>query len=145
METSNTKDATDAKGAGGTEGGIGMFFLGLAMMCGGFYLLLNNIVVNTQFGLAGYPVYGFNLFGAAWSITSGMIMIPFLIGVGILFYKGKSLIGWILAGGSLIALIFGVIASIHFNFRSMSAFDLIVILVLAFGGLGLFLRSLKEA
>jgi hypothetical protein len=38
-----------------------------------------------------------------------------------------------------------VISSIQFHFKAMSAFDLIVILVLAFGGLGLFLRSLKAA
>jgi hypothetical protein len=42
-----------------------------------------------------------------------------------------------------VALIFGVISSIHFRFSYMSAFDLIVILVLSVGGLGLFLRSLK--
>ncbi len=46
--------------------------------------------------------------------------------------------------GSVTALIFGVISSIQFGFRNMSAFELIVILVLAFGGLGLFLRSLKS-
>ena len=30
------------KGAGGTSGGSGQFFLGLIMMCGGFYLLLKG-------------------------------------------------------------------------------------------------------
>jgi hypothetical protein len=40
--------------------------------------------------------------------------------------------------------VFGVLASIRFTFRSMSAFDLMLILVLALGGLGLFLRSLKD-
>ncbi len=29
------------KGAGGTPGGIMKFLVGLVMMCGGFYLLLN--------------------------------------------------------------------------------------------------------
>jgi len=85
------------------------------------------------------------MFGTLWSVTSGMIMIPFIFGVAIIFYNKRNIARWVLACGSLVALIAGVIASIHFNFRAMSAFDLIVILVLAFGGLGLFLRSLRDA
>jgi len=64
------------------------------------------------------------------------------VGSGFVFYDSRSKIGWVLAIGSLVALIFGVIASVNFSFRSMSAFDLIVILVLAFGGVGLVLKSL---
>lgn len=45
--------------------------------------------------------------------------------------------------GSITALIFGIISSVRFSLRTMSSYDLIVILVLAIGGLGLFLRSLK--
>jgi hypothetical protein len=40
--------------------------------------------------------------------------------------------------------VFGVIASLSMSLRTMSAFELICILVLAFGGLGLFLRSLRS-
>ncbi|RBP53776.1 hypothetical protein [Arenicella xantha] len=126
------------RGAGGTNGGLGLFFIGLAMMCGGVYLLLNSINVYSHFGF-GARLYGIGSMG----ITSGMIMIPFMFGVGIIFYNARNWAGWLLAGGSLIALVFGVISSIQFTFRAMSAFDLIVILVLAVGGLGLFLRSLK--
>jgi len=130
-------------GAGGTSGGLGQFFLGLIMMCGGFYLLLNAITVSSSFGM-GMRLYGFSAMGGSYSITSGMVMIPFMFGVGLIFYNGKNILGWILALGSITGLIFGVISSIRFSFRSMSSFDLIVILVLAMGGLGLFLRSLKK-
>jgi len=61
------------------------------------------------------------------------------------FFDAKTKLGWLLTLGALVALIVGVISSIQFHFKAMSAFDLIVILVLAFGGLGLFLRSLKAA
>ena len=128
------------KGAGGTNGGEISFLVGLVMMCGGFYLLLSSIVVRAQFGI-GYHLYSLGGFG----ITSGMVMIPFLFGVGMIFYNSRNLFGWLLAVGSLTALIFGVIASVNFSFRHMSAFDLIVILVLSFGGLGLFLRSLRHS
>jgi hypothetical protein len=130
------------KGAGGTNGGVGQFLLGVAMMCGGFYLLLNAISVNANFGMHSY-LYQTSLFGSAFGVTSGMIMIPMIFGIGIIFFNAKNLLGWLMALGSLAAMIFGVIASIQFQLRPMSAFDLIVILVLAVGGLGLFLRSLK--
>jgi len=54
------------------------------------------------------------------------------------------LTGWLLSAGSLIALVFGVISSVNFTLRGMTAFDLLVILVLVFGGLGLFVKSLGE-
>ena len=131
------------RGAGGTSGGLGQFFIGFIMMCGGFYLLLNSISVVSNFGL-GARMYGFSAMGGNYNLTSGMVMIPFILGVGIIFYNSKNIIGWLLAIGATVALIFGVISSINFTFRSMSAFDLMTILILAVGGLGLFLRSLKS-
>ena len=129
-------------GAGGTSGGIGQFFIGFIMMCSGFYMLLNSMSVVSNFGL-GTRLFGMSAFGSAYGITSGMIMIPFMFGVGFIFYNGKSIVGWLLSIGSIAALIIGVISSLRFGFKPMSAFDLIVILILAIGGLGLFLRSLK--
>lgn len=130
------------KGAGGTSGGIGTFFIGLVMMIGGFYLLLNAISVTSNFGFSR-QLYRLSSMGG-YSITSGMVMIPFIFGIGLVFYNSRNIIGWILTLGAMTALIFGVISSIHFSFRSMSAFDLIVILVLAVGGIGLVLKSLKS-
>ena len=130
------------KGAGGSSGGIGHFFIGLIMMCGGFYMLLNAISVTSNFGLSSriYSVYALGGFG----VTGGMVMIPFIFGVGLIFYNSKNILGWLLSLGSLTALIFGVISSVRFSMRTMTSFDLIVIIILAFGGLGLFLRSLKS-
>ena len=131
------------KGAGGTSGGIGQFFIGVIMMCGGFYLLLNSITVTSHFGL-GYRLFGFSAMGGRFGITSGMVMIPFMFGIGMIFFNVRNIIGWLLAVFSIVSLVFGVISTIHFRFRTMSAFDLITILVLAVGGLGLFLNSLRE-
>ena len=128
-------------GAGGTDGGVVTYFLGLGMMVAGGYLLLNNIIVAPpRLGL-GRALYQFGGF----SITSGMVFIPFALGVGMIFYKGRSWLGWGLAAGSILALVVGVVASTQLIFSRLSAFDLIVIFVLVAGGLGLFLRSLKQS
>ena len=128
-----------ARGAGGRDGGVGTFFIGVIMMIGGGYLLLNGITVRPNFGL-GSRVFGIGGF----PITSGMVLIPFMLGVGLLFYNSEKWIGWIIAGASLVALIFGVISSMTLHISRMSAFDLLVVLVLLVGGIGLFLRSLKD-
>ena len=131
------------RGAGGTSGGVGRFLIGFFMMCGGIYLLLQSITVSANFGF-GMSLYGGSMWGHTFAITSGMVMIPFIFGICIVFYNAKNLIGWLLALGSLAAMIYGVIASTHFNLRTMTAFELITILVLCFGGLGLFLSSFRN-
>ena len=126
-------------GAGGTGGGLIQFFTGLIMMIGGAYLFLDSIRVVGGFPL-GRQLYSFGFF----RLTSGIILIPFLFGVAMLFYNGRNIFGWLLSVGSLIALVFGVLSSTQFTLAGMSAFDLLVILVLFAGGLGLFLNSLRD-
>ncbi len=127
------------KGAGGSSGGIGHFFIGLIMMVAGGYLFLNAVHVTNNFHM-GYRIYSFG----AMHLTSGMTLVPFIFGIGIIFYNSKNWIGWILTTASLVMIGFGIISSINFRLRHMSAFELITIIVLLVGGIGLFLRSLKN-
>lgn len=127
------------RGAGGTNGGEVAFILGVIMMIAGAYLLLKGIIIRPQFGLrmTAFSVGGF-------PVTTGMILIPFMFGVGMIFYNSKLWAGWLLAGGSIIAMVAGVLASITLSMAGMSVFELLVILVLLVGGIGLFLRSLID-
>ena len=127
------------QGAGGTEGGVTRFFSGLGMLILGLYLLLQSIKVTTGFGL-GHSLVSFGGYG----VTSGMVLIPFMIGVGMLFYNVKSIVARVLTSASLMALIGGVIASIRFRMVGLSAFDVITMLVLIAGGTGILLSSLRD-
>jgi len=113
--------------------------IGLLLFSTGLYLLLNAIHVTNSFSMA-YSLYRWH----GYSLTSGMVMVPFMLGVGWIFFNPKSWGGYILAFGSLGALILGVITSSHFHLRPMTAFDLILIVVPMVGGIGLMLRSLKR-
>jgi uncharacterized protein len=119
------------QGAGGTPGGIGEFFLGLGMALVGGYLLLDRITVRTGF----WHVWGYN--------SAGLMFIPFLIGVGVLFANGRSKLGWLLTVGSLVTLLVGVLANLDVYFRPTSLWNTLVILVLLGGGMGLIARSLR--
>ncbi|MEM6448661.1 MAG: hypothetical protein AAF704_19145 [Cyanobacteria bacterium P01_D01_bin.123] len=127
------------RGAGGTNGGIGRFLLGLAMMVGGGYLFFSAITISNSFSL-GYSLYRMGRV----NVTSGMVLIPFVFGIGTIFYDGKNILGWVLAIGSLVALSLGVISSLRFQLQPKSAFELLTILVLMVGGTGLFLSSLRD-
>ncbi len=130
----------DIIGAGGTPGGIGRFIIGLFMFLTGGYLLLNNIMVynNYSFGMAIYNVGGYG-------ISAGILLIPFMIGIGMVFFNSKNILGWLIAIGAIALIIIGVITSLHFSFRTLTMFQLLAILVLFIGGLGLLLSSLKSA
>jgi hypothetical protein len=127
------------RGAGGTSGGISRFLVGLVMMVGGGYLFLSSITVTNQFHM-GYRLFHWG----GVNVTSGMVLIPFVFGIGFLFYNAKNIIGWLLTLGSLVMLGFGVLSTIQFRLRGMSGFELITILALLIGGVGVFLSSLRN-
>ena len=98
------------------------FVLGLMMAFVGLYLLLDNVQVG-NWGGSLYSIGGFD-------VTSGYILVPIIFGIGMLFYNSRNPIGWFLAGGGMAAMLFGILTSVHFRFERLSAFSLIVILVL---------------
>lgn len=128
-----------ARGAGGSEGGAGTFILAVIMMSVGGYLLLKGIIVRPTFGFrsVAFHVYGF-------PVTTGIILIPFLLGIGGIFYDSRKLWGWAVAILAIVALIAGVIANMNIQIVTMSLFDLLLILVLLVGGVGLMLRALSR-
>ncbi|MGO9256132.1 MAG: hypothetical protein ACLQU1_07515 [Bryobacteraceae bacterium] len=117
---------------GGTPGGLGHFLMGFIMTCVGGYLVAHRVTVE----------------GAYWGFygpsTFGITMIPMLFGVGILFFNGRSWIGWLLTLGGGCFILAGVIANMHIYFRPTTLFDTLVMLVLLVGGLGMIARSLKS-
>jgi hypothetical protein len=116
---------------GGTSGGLAEFLGGLAMACGGGYLLTQQVVVTSSF---------WSLFGMS---SFGLTLVPMMIGIGLLFFNGRSVAGWILAVGGAVFILAGVIANLHIFFRPTSLFNTLVMLVLLAGGIGLVARSLR--
>ncbi len=122
-----------------SAGGAGRFFIGLMMMIGGGYLFLDAIQVSHQLS------WGMSLFSmGGMKLTPGLVLIPFLFGIGMVFYNPDNDMGWILMLATLVMLTLGVINSLNFHLRRMSAFELLMILGLAIGGLGLFLSGIRR-
>jgi len=113
-------------------------FVGLIMMIAGAYLLLVSIEVSNHLSF-GYAMFAIG----RHNVTTGMIFIPLIFGIGMIFYNPDNNLGWLLVILSAILLLFGIISSLNLHLRNMSAFELIMILVLLVGGIGLFLGSLR--
>lgn len=123
----------DMKNVGGTPGGMGTFLLGLIMAIAGGYLLFHQVQVTG--GYWGWMGYG----GAGHSF--GITLLPVLFGIGILFVNGKSMIGRLLTFGGAIVIVTGVIANLDIQFRQTSLWNVMTMLVLLVGGIGLIFRS----
>jgi hypothetical protein len=116
---------------GGTPGGLVHFLIGFSMTCVGGYLLSNQVSVVGSY----WSFYGGNTFG--------ITLLPMLIGVGILFWSGRSLVGWLLTIAGALFILAGVIANMHIYFRPTSLFNTLVMLILFVGGLGLMARAVR--
>jgi hypothetical protein len=121
----------DLRDVGGTPGGLPIFLLGLGMLASGAYLFLNQVIVHS-----GYWAF--------WGErTFGLTLLPLLFGVGVLFYSGRSKVGWLLTILGLLFIFIGVIANLEIHFRPTTLWNTLTILTLLVGGLGLIFRSLR--
>jgi hypothetical protein len=121
-----------ARGAGGTPGGILEFVLGVALASAGAYLLTSRVVVTTGF---------WNFWGQS---SFGLTLIPLMLGIGIIFFKGRSFLGWMLVIVGAVIILAGIIANMNIYFQPTSLFNTLIMLALLAGGLGLVARSVRS-
>ena len=103
------------------------------MTAAGGYLILNQVQVTTsswRFGQYG----GF-----------GLTLLPLLAGIAILFYNGKSVVGWLFTIAGTAIILASILMNMDIYFRQTTLYNTIVMLGLLFGGLGVLARSLRSA
>ena len=105
---------------------------GLALAIAGGYLILQQVQVTSGY----WHWWGANTFG--------LTLIPLVIGIGLLFFNGKSIAGWLLAGAGAVIIFVGILANLEIYFRTTSLFNTILMLTLFAGGLGLMARSFRR-
>jgi hypothetical protein len=124
----------DLKDVGGTRGGLGLFLVGLGLAVFGGYLLLQQVDVY-----GGYWSFG----GYGRGTTFGLTLVPLLLGIGILFYDGGSVLGWLLTGAGGVILLAGIIVNMQIHFRTTTLYNTLLMLGMLVAGLGLIFRSLR--
>lgn len=115
------------------RGNIFTFFCGIIVFCLGVYLIFQNTVVSTGFSL--YRYIGFEP-------PQGLVFLPLLIGIILIFFKGKSIIGWILIVLGVLIILLGILAGLRIYFKPISMFETIMMFGLTAAGIGITLKGL---
>jgi hypothetical protein len=121
------------EGPGGTPGGLGEVLVGLLMIAIGIYIVFDHVTVHTSF---------WRFFGNPGT-SFGLTLIPLLGGIGVLFFNGRSALGWLLTVGGVALILVGVLMNLDIYFRPTSLWGTIVMFGLIAGGLGVFARGLR--
>ncbi len=108
------------------------FFIGLAMLCVGGYLFMQNVQVTTE------HLFRFSIFGRR---MDGLVFVPLIASIIFLFYK-YNIVSKICCGLSLLLILANVLMNLRLTWSPTSLFATIVIFVMTFGGLGLVLKTL---
>jgi hypothetical protein len=119
------------KNVGGTPGGVGEFFIGLALTVAGAYWLTQQVEVSS----AMWTIYGYNSFGLS--------LVPFLLGMVILFANGKSFWGHALVFIGVIIILAGILMNLRIYFQPTSLFNTLLMLGMLAAGIGLVIKSLR--
>ena len=120
------------QGPGGTPGGTGTFVIGLALAIAGGYLIMNQVQVTSRY----WDWFGSNTFG--------LTLLPLVIGIGVLFFNGRSIVGWVLTGGGAVIILAGILVNLSIYFSQTSLYNTLLMLALFAGGLGLMARAFRR-
>ena len=128
---------------GGTEGGEAAFFagLGLVLTALGLYLLFDSVQVMS----GGIGVFSGMLgggMGMGGTSSRGVIFVPLVLAVVILFYNAKLKIGWGLLWAGFGIIVVEILSRLQFMF-TMKTSHLILILCMTAAGIGLVMRGLR--
>ncbi len=107
------------------------FIIGILLLAAGLFLLTQQTDVTM--------IWHQWRFGSI-NIASGLILIPFIIGLIILFYNPKSLFGKILTTIGIIIIVATIIMSVNIVFRKTTLYNFIIMLALIAAGAGFLLR-----
>lgn len=111
------------------------FFAGLLMFGGGLFMILQNVMVRTSWGSHFYHI-------GSWGVPNGLILLPLLIGIVMLFVMDKKVFGWIVTGLGILFILLTVIMSVQISWRTTNAYMFILMFGLAAAGGGLLMRVL---
>jgi len=73
----------------------------------------------------------------------GVILLPMLIGIAMLFYNNRSIIGWVLTCGGMSIIILGIIMGLRIKFMPITLFEGLIMFGMLFAGIGIVFRTVR--
>jgi hypothetical protein len=113
------------------------FLLGLVLFLLGLYFITQNTIVTTGFNLR-FLTGGYNP-------PLGLLLVPIIIGIVLLFTMEKQTLGWILIIIGVFIILIGILMGLHFYFKPVTLYKVILMFGSVAAGLGLMIRGVIES
>lgn len=110
-------------------------FVGIILLGVGLFLFSNQVSVGTSWYNWRFLTIGKRNF------TNGLISVPLIIGIVMMFYNPKSLVAKIIIALGAIFIIATVIMSINFRFESTTLFNYVLMIGMTSAGAGMILKA----
>lgn len=111
------------------------FFVGLVVFCVGAFMIFKNTDVHTSFRFGGWLNFMNNF-------PTGVVLLPLIIGVMILFFSDNSILGWLFVIVGLAIILVGILMGLEITFRRTDLFTTIMMYGMTAAGVGLILKGL---
>ncbi|OPJ54727.1 hypothetical protein [Clostridium chromiireducens] len=115
------------------KGNILTFFGGIVVFLVGIYMIFQNTIISTGFNLT--RVFGF-------TPNFGLVLLPLLIGIIVLFFNEHSVIGWFLIIVGIFIILMGILMGLRMSFMPVSLFEGILMFGMTAAGIGITLKGL---
>jgi len=106
---------------------------GLALFILGLFLITQNTIVSTGYFFGG-------IFGS-FNPSFGLLLLPIILGIILLFTLKRKIWGWILIAGGLITILAGVLMSLRITFKPTTLYITILMFACLAAGIGLIIRG----
>lgn len=131
------------RGSGGTPGGLSEFTVGFVLAGLAVYLFLDSVTVSTSVGLIAGGLHGMLGGMIGGTASSGLVFLPFFIGVTALFYNANQRWCWTVMYLGIAVIVIEILSQIRFLIQ-MKVSHLLGIIILLAAGTGLMLRSYRD-
>ena len=108
------------------------FYVGLLLLAAGLFFILSKTFVASGF-------YSWRI--GTFNVSSGLVIVPLLIGIIWLFYNPKSILARLISIVGAVFIIASIIMGINISFSRTTLFDFIIMIILMGAGAGLLLRT----
>lgn len=115
------------------RGNILTFLSGIIVFLIGIYMVFQNTTISTTFTLGRF---------LGFSPNFGIVLLPFLIGVIILFFNERSILGWFLIISGVLIIVIGILMGLRIYFRPVSLIKGLFMFGTIAAGFGLILKGL---
>ena len=140
-ETYADKDFSDstkvygANQSGSSDHELLQFFIGFVLLGAGVYWVLNSFEVSSGFGYGYYSLFGMR-------ITGGVMLIPLLVGIGLLFFCDKKIIGGCVTALGLVIILISLLSSVSFHAKYNTLYVYVLMFGMIAAGAGLVIKAL---